>query len=116
MCFLNNPLSLKLDMAFDPLLNCPKVCVLMAVCNGAQWLKTQVDSIVNQNGVEVRIFISVDYSTDDSLDMCNSLANSYDCITVLPYGDRFDGPAQNFFRLVKDVNFDSCDYISFLTR
>ena len=84
----------------------------MAVHNGSQWLKTQIDSIVNQKGVELKIFISVDYSTDDSYDICKKLANYYDCISILPYGDRFGGAAQNFFRLIKDVSFDSCDYIS----
>lgn len=100
-------------MPLNSPLNLPRIHVLMAVHNGSQWLKTQIDSIVNQKGVELKIFISVDYSTDDSFDVCKKLANCYNCISILPYGDRFGGAAQNFFRLIKDVSFDSCDYISF---
>lgn len=91
----------------------PTVYVLMAVFNGAEWLQTQVESIVNQKGVNLKVFISIDFSTDNSLEVCKDLANRYECISILPYGDRYGGAAINFFRLIKDVNFDSCDYISF---
>ncbi|MDC3278794.1 glycosyltransferase [Litorivicinus sp.] len=85
----------------------------MAVYNGSEWLQTQVESIVNQKGVELKVFISIDLSADNSLEVCKELANCYDCISILPYGDRYGGAAKNFFRLIKDVNVEGCDYISF---
>ena len=91
----------------------PNVFVLMAVYNGSEWLQTQVESIVNQKGVNIKVFISIDLSTDNSLEVSKDLANCYKCISILPYGERYGGAAKNFFRLIKDVNFDGCDYISF---
>jgi len=91
----------------------PNVFVLMAVYNGSEWLQTQIESIVNQKGVNLKIFISVDASTDDSLEICNDLSARYECISILPYGDRFGGAAKNFYRLINDVNFDACDYVAF---
>ena len=39
----------------------------MATYNGGQWIAEQVDSILSQSGVEVRILASDDGSTDDTL-------------------------------------------------
>lgn len=44
--------------------NLPKVAVLLAAYNGMQWIKEQIDTVFNQQDVDVTIYISVDLSTD----------------------------------------------------
>ncbi|NOT14056.1 MAG: glycosyltransferase [Methylotenera sp.] len=91
----------------------PKIAVLLAVYNGKQWLNAQVDSILLQIDVDVTIFVSVDTSTDGSEHICNTLAQQFHNIMVLPLGDKFGGAGKNFFRLIRDVDFTHYDYVAF---
>ena len=45
----------------------PKCAILMATYNGERWLPEQLDSIRNQQQVDVRIAVSDDKSTDGTL-------------------------------------------------
>lgn len=91
----------------------PSVAVLLTVHNGAKWLIEQVESILAQNDVELRIFISIDESSDGSEHICNELCQNYRKITLLPKGGRFGSAAANFFRLIRDVDITNFEYISF---
>ena len=44
----------------------PEVLVLMAVYNGEEWLSAQIDSILAQEAVSIRLVISIDRSSDSS--------------------------------------------------
>lgn len=93
--------------------NFPKVAVLLAAYNGMQWIEEQVNSILNQQGVDVTLFVSVDFSTDDTDQWVQELANKHSNVVMLPYGERFGGAGPNFFRLVRDVDFAGFDAVSF---
>jgi rhamnosyltransferase len=90
----------------------PLVLVLIAAYNGLRWLPEQVDSILNQESVRVRILISVDASVDGTEKWVDELALSDDRITVLPHGMRFGGAAPNFFRLLRDADLSDVDFVS----
>jgi len=93
--------------------NLPKVAVLLAAYNGMQWIDEQVDSILNQQGVAVTLFFSVDLSTDGTDQWVKNLAKKHSNVVMLPYGERFGGAGPNFFRLIKDVDFSGFDAVSF---
>lgn len=90
-----------------------KIAVLLAAYNGERWIEEQLCSIQQQRNVEVTIFISVDLSQDKTLQVCERLALSDSRIVLLPYGEKFGGAAPNFYRLLKDVDFSSFDYVAF---
>ena len=90
----------------------PSVAVLLAAYNGIRWIEQQVDSIFHQKEVNIDIYISVDVSSDGTYNWCQELAAKNTHVNVLPYGDHFGGAAKNFFRLIKDVDLSSYDYIS----
>lgn len=90
-----------------------KIAVLLAAYNGERWIEEQLASILQQRNVNVTIFISVDLSKDNTLSMCQRLASNEQRIKLLEYGERFGGAASNFYRLIKDVDFSSFDYIAF---
>ena len=48
------------------------VCVLMSTYNGEKYLQEQLDSIINQVGVNVRILVRDDGSTDSTKDILNN--------------------------------------------
>jgi len=90
----------------------PKVAVLLAAYNGKEWIEEQINSILNQEKVNVTIYISIDLSSDDTYGLVKELASDFDNIIVLPYGMRYGGAAANFFRLIREVRFAVYDYVA----
>lgn len=90
-----------------------RVAVLLAAYNGTQWLQEQVDSILNQQGVDVTLFVSIDVSSDGTEQWFEELSHRDARVRVLPLGLKFGGAAKNFFRLIRDVDFRNFDYVSF---
>ena len=91
----------------------PKVAVLLAAYNGMQWIEEQLTSILCQSAVDVSIHISIDASNDGTEAWCESFAALHSDVTVLPSVGRFGGASRNFFRLMRDVNFEAYDFIAF---
>ncbi|KPB74950.1 glycosyltransferase family 2 protein [Pseudomonas cannabina] len=91
----------------------PKVAVLLAAYNGMAWIEAQLDSLLKQTNVCVSVFISVDTSTDGTEAWCADYAQHHASVTLLPPAGRFGGASRNFFRLIRDVDFSSFDYVAF---
>jgi rhamnosyltransferase len=91
----------------------PKIAVCLAAYNGMRYLPEQLSSILEQVGVAVSVFISVDASADGTEAWLDTQALEDSRIVVLPHGERFGGAARNFFRLLQDVDFSNFDYVSF---
>ncbi len=91
----------------------PRFAILFAAYNGVNFIPEQIDSILSQHGVDVKIFISIDKSTDgtESYFLKRSVSDSR--LIILPFGERFGGAAPNFYRLLRDVDFSDFEYVSF---
>lgn len=90
----------------------PRVLVLMAAYNGIKWIEEQVDSVLNQVNVDVRLCISVDKSSDGTEQWVDELCKKDSRVFALPHGSRFGGAASNFFRLLQSVELYHYDGIS----
>lgn len=93
--------------------NLPKVAILLAAYNGASWIEEQLKTILNQSGVIVNIYVSIDFSTDGTLAILDKIRINEKRINLLEYGEKFGGAAKNFFRLIRDVDFLKYDYVAF---
>ena len=93
-----------------------KIAVLLASYNGVKYIKEQIDSILNQKEVDVTIFISDDLSTDKTIEYLQDIYKDFKNIVYLPSGSKFGGAGKNFFRLIRDVDFSSFDFISFVDQ
>ena len=93
-----------------------KIAVLLASYNGIKYIKEQVDSILNQKEVDVTIFVSDDLSTDKTVEYLQEIYKGLENIVYLPSGLKFGGAGKNFFRLIKDVDFSSFDFVSFVDQ
>jgi len=91
----------------------PRVAVLLAAYNGMQWIEEQLRSILGQVSVDVTVYISVDTSTDGTEAWCVAYAEEYPQVVVLPAVGRFGGASRNFFRLIRDVDFEAFDFVAF---
>ncbi len=92
--------------------NPPNIAVLLTVYNGREFIEEQLHSILQQQGVKLHIFISVDLSTDNSYQWCCDFADKHPQISVLSYGQKFGGAAANFYRLIKEVDFSTYDFVA----
>lgn len=88
-----------------------KCIVLLPTYNGEEYIEEQINSILMQKGVVVRLYISDDMSTDKTLDIIKKYNDER--IKILPTVARMGSASQNFFRLIKDVDFSEGTYISF---
>jgi rhamnosyltransferase len=87
-----------------------KCAVLLATYNGEKYILEQVASILNQDKVDITIFVSDDNSSDTTLEQIKKLENEN--IILLPVVKRMGSAAQNFFRLIRDVDFSEYSYIA----
>lgn len=91
----------------------PRVAVLLAAYNGMQWLREQLDSILDQAGVDVTVYVSVDKSSDGTHGWICDFAGTDTRVVPLAYGEVFGGAAKNFFRLLREVDLQSFDCVAF---
>lgn len=88
-----------------------KIAVLLATYNGDEFLKFQLDSILNQKDVQVDVFISDDKSTDHTLEIIQSYCDQYQNVKLLNHS-RVGGPAKNFYFLLKQIDTKKFDFIA----
>jgi len=91
----------------------PRVAVLLATYNGMPYLPEQVESILAQDGVDVRIIVSDDGSRDGSYEWLVERATADPRIVLLPRIAPSGGSAANFYRLVRDARLDDGELAAF---
>lgn len=89
------------------------VAILLAAHNGLRWLPEQVLSILEQQNVDLHLFVSDDVSTDGTLDWLQELAVREDRVELLPARGPYRSAANNFYRLLRDADFSIADYVAF---
>ncbi len=89
----------------------PLVVVLLATHDGAAFLGEQIDSILAQRDVDVRIVVSDDGSTDATPALLGELARD-PRIALLPDGT-FGSAHANFLRLIREAPIEGADAIAF---
>lgn len=81
------------------------VQVLLSTYNGEKYLKEQIESILNQEEVEIYLFIRDDGSSDRTIDIIEKFIEENSNITL--YKGENVGPARSFMYLVnKSAEFD----------
>ena len=84
------------------------VKVLLAVYNGAAYLRQQLDSILRQQGVTVSVLVRDDGSCDGSMEILQEYARRYQNIAVYTGGQK--GAAGSFFDLMQHTDLQSRYY------
>ena len=85
------------------------VCVLLSTYNGEKYLKEQLNSLLWQENVGLKIFIRDDGSKDSTLQILDEYSKKDSRITYF-VGDNI-GPAQSFFDLI--IKSPDADYYAF---
>ncbi|WP_300686403.1 glycosyltransferase [Chryseobacterium sp.] len=85
--------------------------ILLATYNGEKYITSQINSILNQNGVEVDIVISDDSSKDKTIEI---ISQNYPQIRINQNIPGTGSAANNFLKMVDNLNFnENFDYVAF---
>jgi len=99
-------------VVMPPAPSLPRVVVLLATHNGARWLDEQLDSILDQKDVAVRVIALDDGSTDTTLDLLRQRAQANPRLTVLPSAGRAGSAARNFYRLLETAPIEPDEFVA----
>lgn len=85
------------------------VCVLLSTYNGEKFLEEQIDSLLKQEGVDLKILARDDGSSDNTLSILKKYSENHKNISY--YSGQNIKPAQSFFDLIRKA--PSADYYAF---
>lgn len=85
------------------------VIVLIATHNGIQWVEEQIESIRNQEGVDVSILASDDSSVDGTFQYLKSAKD----LMILEDRGPFGSAGLNFFNLLLNADFTGFEFVAF---
>jgi rhamnosyltransferase len=89
-----------------------RINVLLAAYNGENFIDQQIQSILNQTQKPNKIIISIDQSSDDTVDIVRRRTKSFSEIQILSTNKKFGSAAANFINLLLSVDFKDIDYIA----
>lgn len=87
------------------MLNQQSVTVLMSTYNGSKYLKEQIESILRQKNVSVRLIIRDDCSTDETVEILRQYRNGNPNIIIENDTENM-GPCKSFLYLIGKYNDD----------
>ncbi|MDP9083124.1 MAG: glycosyltransferase [Pseudomonadota bacterium] len=90
----------------------PKVLVLLAAFNGSKWIVEQIESILNQAGVDLDLLVSDDGSSDDTLAKIARFAHDQRVRVISPPAPT-GSAAQNFLWLIRNTSVDGYEFFAF---
>jgi len=92
----------------------PKISILMATHNGEAFVEEAIKSVLRQSYENIDLLIADDASSDETLEICKSLAIEDDRIRLIERKENF-GSFSNFEFLVSNAHLES-KYIKFLDQ
>jgi len=91
----------------------PQVLVLLACKNGERWIAEQIDSVLSQVEVDVRILIRDDGSIDDTIRIIKSIKAKDSRVSLINDFRALGGAAANFFQLIREADVISNEFVAF---
>lgn len=88
-----------------------KVCVLMSTYNGERYIKEQIDSILNQKNVDIKLLIRDDGSKDSTVSIIKEYQEKTNNQVELYPSEKNIGFAESFWELL--LNAPKADYYAF---
>ncbi len=91
----------------------PRVLVLLATRNGADWIGKQLDSVLRQEGVNLQVDVRDDASSDDTRAIVAARSNQDPRIRLDPDHEGSGSASGNFFRLIGAARPGWGEYVAF---
>jgi rhamnosyltransferase len=90
----------------------PKVAILLAACNGEDFISEQLKSILNQSIYPSKIFISIDKSKDQTLKIVKKFKSKFKNINIVSNNHKFGSSFLNFIFLINLKSLKKYDFIA----
>ena len=87
----------------------------MATYNGREFIETQVESVLGQRGVDVRLFVADDASSDGTREWLEQLAEHDDRVRLVDEGAGGSAP-KNFLRIAMHAPLGDADAVGFVDQ
>lgn len=87
-----------------------KILVMLAAYNGGPWIASQVDSILVQRKVQLRLLVGDDCSSDGAVDELKSA--DVERIEILRFSVPSGGAGQNFIRIFGGAALEPFEYVA----
>lgn len=87
-----------------------KVAILITFYNGEKYLNEQLSTILNQEKINLKIFASIDVSTDLTRELVSKLYSKN--VEIISTRLKFGSAAKNFYYLISKVNLSNFDYVA----
>jgi rhamnosyltransferase len=91
----------------------PGVLVLMATRNGQSWVDEQLESILRQQDVDLRVLVRDDGSSDDTPERIRAWASRHPRVSLLADRTPTGSAAGNFFALMDACDPANTEFIAF---
>ena len=91
----------------------PTVAVLMAAYNGEPYLHEQLDSILAQQNVEVKIYVRDDHSTDTTVEIITEFIRKTGKVFLLDSKPTQLRVTKNFYSIVREIDLTEIDYMCY---
>src|SRR5580693_8822090 len=102
--------TLDSDVADYPTV--PRILVLMAAYNGSRWIGDQIQSILSQDMVEVRLVVQDDASSDSTRAVVGHIADEDSRVKLTSTEAPSGSAAQNFFSLIRANGAAGFNYVA----
>jgi len=79
-----------------------KVQVLLSTFNGEKYLEKQIESLISQKDLDIKIFVRDDGSTDGTINILSSLSDKYSDKIKILFGLNV-GVVSSYFELLKQA-------------
>ena len=90
-----------------------RILILLATYNGQTWLKDQIDSVLNQEGVQVQVLVSDDCSTDHTVEIVTTFTQTDSRVRMVSCDRKFGSAGRNFLSLLTKADLTHTDYVAF---
>lgn len=90
----------------------PDCVVLLATYNGERWLPQQLESLRLQRGVDLRVNVSDDQSSDGTMNLLFTYASMLPLFILPAQAERFGNANRNFLRLIRDADIGDAEYVA----
>ncbi len=89
-----------------------RVLVLLACRNGDKWLRSQIDSVLTQRDVDVRILVGDDASTDDTAAIAMIYGEDGHPVELCQWREASGSAGANFRRIFREVDPGGAEFIA----
>jgi rhamnosyltransferase len=90
----------------------PRILILLATYNGAPWIVEQINSMLNQEEVQVQIQITDDGSTDETRNLIEVNWRDDTRVVLQPQSQGTGSAGANFRRMLRTTDMAGYDYLA----